>query len=110
MLTIAGGIVLAVLILSCLPLLLWGALILGAVFLAVWFMVLAPEVALLVFSVLMIGWTCMAIDGWWARRKVRKAESTRLLVAQVAARDMYDLDTPCTCTRCARLPVEQRGH
>jgi hypothetical protein len=42
--------------------------------------------------------------------RARQARAT--LAARLAAfdADARNLDTPCTCSRCARLPVDQRGH
>lgn len=53
-------------------------------------------------------------DARLRRLRAEQAESARQ--ARAAAGWDYlnlidrDLTTPCTCTRCARLPVEQRGH
>jgi len=41
-------------------------------------------------------------------RQDRAARTVQLLKALEAK--VRNLDTPCTCSRCARLPVDQRGH
>jgi len=47
-----------------------------------------------------------------ATLEARERQAQAALAARLAAfdADARNLDTPCTCSRCARVPVDQRGH